>query len=60
MSSSTVDLDVLVPMRDGAKLRANIFRPAGDGRHPVLLARLPYGKDATPTVRRPRHGRRSR
>src|ERR1700757_388541 len=39
-----VDLDVPVPMRDGVVLRANVFRPA-EGRWPVLLTRLPYGKD---------------
>src|SRR5438309_132414 len=39
-----VDLDVPVPMRDGITLRANVFRPA-EGRWPVLLTRLPYGKD---------------
>src|SRR5256885_978699 len=42
--SITVDFDVDVPMRDGARLRANVYRPA-DGRWPVLLTRLPYGKD---------------
>jgi len=42
---ATIELDVPVPMRDGTSLRANVFRPAGDGRHPVLLTRLPYGKD---------------
>jgi len=41
----TVDLDVPAPMRDGTVLRANIYRPAGEGRWPVLLTRLPYGKD---------------
>ncbi|GAC1655546.1 MAG: CocE/NonD family hydrolase [Candidatus Dormibacteraceae bacterium] len=45
MSSSVVDLDVPVPMRDGTVLRANVYRPAGAGRHPTLLTRLPYGKD---------------
>jgi len=39
-----VDLDVPVPMRDGVTLRANVYRPA-EGRWPVLLTRLPYGKD---------------
>ncbi|HLQ61656.1 MAG TPA: CocE/NonD family hydrolase [Candidatus Acidoferrales bacterium] len=34
-----------VPMRDGTVLRANVYRPAGRGRWPVLLTRLPYGKD---------------
>ncbi len=32
-------------MRDGTQLRANVYRPAGRGRWPVLLTRLPYGKD---------------
>ncbi len=40
-----VDYDVPAKMRDGVTLRANIFRPAGDGPWPVLLTRLPYGKD---------------
>src|SRR5215467_13575403 len=32
-------------MRDGTVLRANVYRPAGGGPWPVLLTRLPYGKD---------------
>jgi putative CocE/NonD family hydrolase len=40
-----VDYDVPARMRDGVTLRANIFRPAGEGQWPVLLTRLPYGKD---------------
>ena len=43
--STTVDLDQPVPMRDGIVLRANVYRPAGEDRYPVLLTRLPYGKD---------------
>src|SRR5438067_7668230 len=31
-------------MRDGVVLRANVYRPP-EGRWPVLLTRLPYGKD---------------
>ncbi len=41
----TVEFDVPAPMRDGTVLRANVYRPAGEGRWPVLLTRLPYGKD---------------
>ncbi|GAC1436530.1 MAG: CocE/NonD family hydrolase [Ktedonobacteraceae bacterium] len=41
----TVDFDVPAKMRDGVTLRANIYRPQGDGQWPVLLTRLPYGKD---------------
>src|SRR5579859_1093220 len=40
-----VDFDVPVRMRDGIVLRANIYRPAAEGSYPVLLTRLPYGKD---------------
>jgi len=32
-------------MRDGVVLRANVYRPAGPGPWPTLLARTPYGKD---------------
>lgn len=34
-----------VPMRDGAVLRADIWRPAGSGPFPALVCRTPYGKD---------------
>jgi uncharacterized protein len=40
-----LDKDVAVPMRDGAQLRANVFRPEEDGRFPVLMTLGPYGKD---------------
>jgi predicted acyl esterase len=43
-----VDWDVPVTVRDGTVLRANVFRPAGGGRHPVILCAHPYGKDALP------------
>jgi uncharacterized protein len=41
---------VMVAMRDGVKLAADIYRPgangaAVDGKFPVLLERTPYGKD---------------
>src|SRR5947209_5660648 len=41
----TVDFDVPARMRDGITLCANVYRPAGEGQWPVLLTRLPYGKD---------------
>jgi putative CocE/NonD family hydrolase len=44
----TIDHDVAVTMRDGTVLRANIYRPPGEGRFPVLLAAHPYGKDKLP------------
>jgi putative CocE/NonD family hydrolase len=43
-ASIVVEFDVAVALRDGVRLRANVYRPA-EGRWPVLLTRLPYGKD---------------
>ena len=40
-----LDRDVAVPMRDGAALRCNVFRPDTPGKHPVLMTLGPYGKD---------------
>ncbi|MFK0283196.1 CocE/NonD family hydrolase [Streptomyces sp. NPDC090499] len=37
-----VDNDVMVPMRDGIRLRTDIFRPSGPGPYPVLVQRYPY------------------
>ncbi|HVA89826.1 MAG TPA: CocE/NonD family hydrolase [Chloroflexota bacterium] len=44
-SDITVEFDMPATMRDGTVLRANIYRPRGEGPWPVLLTRLPYGKD---------------
>ena len=38
------ETDVMIPMRDGVRLAANVFRPVGDGPWPALLCRTPYGK----------------
>ncbi|MEP6534714.1 MAG: CocE/NonD family hydrolase [Bryobacteraceae bacterium] len=34
-----------IPMRDGVRLSARLFRPAGAGKLPTILIRTPYGKD---------------
>ncbi|HXE76252.1 MAG TPA: CocE/NonD family hydrolase [Candidatus Xenobia bacterium] len=39
-----LETDVAVPMRDGVVLRADVWRPAPDGRFPVLVYRTPYDK----------------
>jgi putative CocE/NonD family hydrolase len=39
-----VDINVMVPMRDGTKLATDIYRPDSEGRFPAILVRLPYGK----------------
>ena len=36
------DNEVMVPMRDGIRLRTDVFRPATGGPHPVLVQRYPY------------------
>ena len=49
-----VERDLAVPVRDGTVLRANVFRPPGQTRRPVLLCAHPYGKDNLPKRRRGR------
>ena len=44
---ATLLRDVRVPMHDGVELRADIWRPARDGRYPVLLQRTPYDRTVT-------------
>jgi len=45
-----VEWDVPVVMDDGVVLRADVFRPAGEGRFPVLMSSGPYGKGLTWTT----------
>jgi putative CocE/NonD family hydrolase len=40
----TVARNVAAAMRDGTKLRADIYRPKAEGKFPVLLVRTPYDK----------------
>ncbi len=39
-----VDRDVMVPMSDGARLAADVYRPNAAGKFPVIVTRTPYGK----------------
>jgi uncharacterized protein len=41
--------DVAVPMRDGAVLRADLYRPETSARVPAIVTRTPYDK-ARPMV----------
>jgi uncharacterized protein len=43
-----IERDVMVRMRDGVQLAADIYRPATPGRYPVILERTPYDK-STPS-----------
>ena len=39
-----IERDVPVPAGDGVVLRADVFRPEGPGRYPVILSYGPYAK----------------
>jgi putative CocE/NonD family hydrolase len=41
-----IDRNVMVPMRDGARLAADIHRPDASARYPVILERTPCDKSA--------------
>jgi len=40
-----IDRNVLMPMRDGIKLAADIYRPGDGGKHPAIIMRTPYHSD---------------
>jgi predicted acyl esterase len=44
-TSILVEKDIAVPMRDGARLMADVFRPYRDERVPAILNLGPYQKD---------------
>ncbi|MBO0800625.1 MAG: CocE/NonD family hydrolase, partial [Blastocatellia bacterium] len=40
-----MERNTAIPMRDGAVLRGDVFRPKAEGKFPVLMTFGPYGKD---------------
>jgi uncharacterized protein len=40
-----IERNVLIPVRDGKKLSADLIRPDADGRYPVIIEYIPYRKD---------------
>lgn len=44
-SAIKIEKNVLVPMRDGVRLAADVYRPDAAGKFPVLLCRTPYNKN---------------
>ncbi|OUD05022.1 CocE/NonD family hydrolase [Streptomyces swartbergensis] len=44
MAEIQIECNVPAQMRDGTVLRADVYRPGDTGPWPVLLSRLPYGK----------------
>jgi putative CocE/NonD family hydrolase len=45
-----VDHHVGIPMRDGVTLYADVYRPARDGKYPVLVQRTPYSTQRFPAA----------
>ena len=43
-----VEKDVSIPMKAGLSLMANVYRPSGAGKYPVMVAMSAYGKDLPP------------
>ena len=39
-----LETGVVMKMRDGVELQADVYTPEEDGEYPVLLIRLPYDK----------------
>ncbi|MBK9385905.1 MAG: CocE/NonD family hydrolase [Planctomycetes bacterium] len=39
-----VERGIAVAMRDGVKLKVDLYRPAGEGKFPAILARTPYNR----------------
>ena len=44
MSRIIIEKDIDIPMRDGCVLKADLYRPEGPDKLPVLLNRTPYDK----------------
>ena len=41
-SVAVIDRKVMVPMRDGLRMQADIYRPKGNGPFPIIFSRTPY------------------
>ena len=44
-SEIVIERNLLIPMKDGASLSADLYRPAGGGKFPALMSFYPYHKD---------------
>ena len=54
-TSIRIEYDVRVPLRDGATLSADIYRPKGEDKVPVILVRTPYDNGAAAHVAAGKH-----
>ena len=48
-NDTVIDNRVATPMRDDVVLFAAVYRPVGDGKHPVIVSRTPYSTERFPT-----------
>jgi uncharacterized protein len=50
--TNEIHLDNLVPvpMRDGVKLYADVYRPVAPGKYPVIVSRTPYSTERAPSA----------
>jgi putative CocE/NonD family hydrolase len=46
-----LDKAVMVPMRDGTRLAADIYRPGAEGRFPAIVERTPYNREESVILR---------
>lgn len=46
-----VDKTVMIPMRDGTRLAADIYRPAAAGKFPAIVERTPYNREESVILR---------
>jgi putative CocE/NonD family hydrolase len=49
--SIQVDRGVMIPMRDGTRLAADVYRPAAPGRFPAVVERTPYNREQSVILR---------
>ena len=47
----TVEENLMIPMRDGTRLAADIYKPVGAGPSPIILQRTPYDKLGSAVVK---------
>jgi predicted acyl esterase len=52
-----IDWDVPIRMDDGQMVRADVYRPVADGRHPVIMTQGPYAKGLAVQKDSPARGR---
>src|SRR6266536_1019427 len=45
-----VDHHAAIPMRDGVKLYADVYRPVREGKYPVIVSRTPYSTQRAPSA----------